>query len=242
MTDLEGNLKPIASRILDCIAFFKGEHDSIAQAVTLLENERDRWKRLGPEAYKPTQLSAAVLNFLNAKSSAVDTTGLVGLALWGMSVSGEIPSLTRAQSGVAELLGQLNRFPYSYWDINAQSFIERLTYLPSSERAVRQAFDAHKHGVHICAARLTANEYLEPQKPFDYAPLATESYIITAAAFQQFFAKFDAEHRHPSSKPIGLYHFGWDKRFQPSCPVLLPTKGLMEPLMAACGVPNRRPG
>ena len=208
------------------------------QADCLLNSEHERWLRDGAERYEPSLLTSAVLASVAARSSAVFTTGLVGLALWGMSALGVRPSLTKAHHGVANALADQHKTPFYYWDASQKKYFERRIDLPSSERAVREAFNQHRRAVHICAARVVANEYLEPLAPFDPAPIAQTSYVLTAAALMGFFARYDEKFGHANSRPINPYLFGWHSGFQPNIPALEPTKGLMQPLMAACGYTN----
>ena len=143
----------------------------------------------------------------------------------GLHCTGQNPSQRKAVNLVADYVGRSVKEPFVYWDPLSKKHIEKMDRVTSDPATIRQIFSQFRHSAHICAARITAVDYLEPIGPFDAAPEADECLLATVVAFQHIFAK-DLKKDEWNLKLLSL-----PETVSTSLVPLVPTTGLMEALL-----------
>lgn len=231
VTEDQHGLLPYSRYIIDSVAFFRGNLRSVEQAKLLLENEYAAWRMMGAEAYVPSEISSMLLEATNRRTESVYVAGVFGLALMGLAATEKKPSFTKAYELTAEYCSQTYQSSFDFWNHGERQFESINRSVSSSPRAVRRVVDEQRSSIHICAARLASNDYLQPLAPFEPASVADRAYLATAMAFQGYFSIFDQEGRDDRSKPLRLAHIGTHRGFALGVEPLYPADQLMRAIL-----------
>ncbi|MEM9755617.1 MAG: hypothetical protein AAF914_06470 [Pseudomonadota bacterium] len=188
VSDAKGQLLPYARHILDALAFFPEDELSYLQIKELLALEFAWIDPAHPEAFNPSMVTSAVMNYAANRSQQVYVCGLVILAMRWLLSQGRQPS----QNAACELVGRhaalQNDHPFIFYDARGAEFVEKGKSVPSDAATVRQIFTKYRRAAHICAARISCSAYLEPIAPTAHAPVADACYLATVVKFQSFLA------------------------------------------------------
>lgn len=178
-----GIIRPTFRAEMDALACFPNDEVSLQQALLLINDEQRRQASLGPDQYKPSNLSQSVMHALNKSAGRRSICGLVALAMIAFSIRGERPSLRRAAAVVSEYANTSINLPHAFFKDG--EWVERPTALLGDPSSIKAAFREYRASAHICAAKLTAADHLDLLKPFEWAGEADLCYLSTILASQQ---------------------------------------------------------
>lgn len=188
VSDGKGQLLPYARHILDAVAFFPEDELNYIQIKELLALE---FARIDPnkfDAFNPSTVTSAVMNYAANRSQQVHVCGLVVLAMLWLLSRGRQPSQNAACELVGRHAGMHNDHPFIFYDTRGAEFVEKGKSVPSDAATVRQIFTKYRRAAHVCAARISCAVYLEPIAPTAHAPVADACYLATVVKFQSFLA------------------------------------------------------
>lgn len=205
----DGSLFPYSRYILDAAAHLKGDLDSTEVATALIEAEYLRY--MGRGLVGATQLSRLVGEALSKRSTAVHTTGLVGLALFLQNLCGRPISLEKAYQSVQDYASRATKHPFLVWQTDREnpavgSEAEVRKAISTELRAIRRNFETYKSVIHICTARLIESNSLEkPLVSFEgINPHTDAKFVSTINAMQAFFLQIEEGRMNYRADPLNL--------------------------------------
>lgn len=177
-----GLLARDAAILLKIHASFPKDIDSVAQAMSLFDDERHRWFCLGPYRYSPTAFSETARDAIHRQAGQRAIAGLVGVALTALDNAGQSMSLNLAAKVVSEFSYKHGKMEMLFWKDRTWRKDSKL--LTGDRPSVAKIFRKYRSVAHIVAAEICSQEYLLPPHPFQNAPDADASFVATAIYFQ----------------------------------------------------------
>lgn len=144
--------------------------------------EKEEFERVGRERYQPSEITAAIVRLIENRTAQVYLAGFIGFVFLWLAFNGRKPSLNRASiiTGCAA-----NEFRKVEWRPSFDPSGEVRTKAATSDPAsLERIFRQYRSVAHICAARASASEYLQPLHLWDEAPAVVNSFVQSCALFQ----------------------------------------------------------
>lgn len=186
VTNSDGEIDAVSRSKLHALAFFPEDDISWYLAWHLLEAEHAFWVKSGAAAPTTSHFSKIVSNACVKRAQQVWVTGLVALGFFWLHAKGKRVSQNQAVEIAAAYAAAPSTRPF--WFYNQDNEIEeRQLALPSDHASIRQIFKKYRNAAHICAARVSCSEYLDPLPAFEVATQADRSFIATTSFFQHVF-------------------------------------------------------
>ncbi|WP_227287461.1 hypothetical protein [Boseongicola sp. H5] len=174
--------EPDAYHRLLAACFFPESPRDQEQAVMIAAIERAEFLRVGQEGYKPSEILQVTAKLIEKRSTQLYSVGFIAVAYIWLRSNGLRPSLNRASiiaSHAAYDFGKVTFRPGL--DPNGQEQVKPVT---GDAASLEKIFRKYRSVAHICAARVSASEYLEDTHMWDQVPEVVASIIRTTAAFQ----------------------------------------------------------
>lgn len=211
---------PDAYNRLLAVCFFPESPRDQEQAILIAEMERAEFLSVGEESYTPSEILKATAQIMDKRTTQLFSVGFVAIAYVWLKGNGVRPSLNRASiiaSHAAFEFGKITFRPSL--DPAAKARAKPVT---GDAATLERLFRKYRSVAHICAARVSAGEFLEDIHLWDQVPEVVASIIRTSASFQLALEK---------ATDVGTWNL-WDvKRFFPSeledAPVLIEASNLL---------------
>ncbi|MFK7879008.1 hypothetical protein [Roseobacter sp.] len=187
LSDESGKILPYARQLLDALAFFPDDELSFKICRFAIEREYQEYLKRGPDVLKVSLATAVLINAAEKRAQQVHVAGLVALAIFGLKSLDRRPSQEAAVERVAKHNSMANKFPFERWDYKSGKHTKYDKAVQCDVASVRQIFTMYRSVAHICAARVSSTDYLQPLSLFEPSKQADESKLATVLAFQAFF-------------------------------------------------------
>ena len=152
------------------------------QGLFIAALEQAEFNRVGQQNYQPSEIMQAASRLVEKRTAQIYLVGFVALSFVWLKFNGQTPSLNRA-SIIASCAA--NEFGRIRWRAGLNpTGDEKETPVTSDHSTVERIFRKYRSVAHICAANVSASEYLEVLHLWDQAPEVIASMIQTCAAFQ----------------------------------------------------------
>ena len=187
VSDRECHIRETARIELEALCYFPNDAESFEQALNLIAHELSRWKSIGPDDYRPTELARTVLTSLENRTGRVTLCGLVALAMCGLDNAGQSMSLERAARVVEAFTNSIGKMEFVHWDDGSWRRSQKA--LIGDFQTIKRVFREYRSVAHICAARVTAADYLEERAPFEVNQIADTCFLSTVLYYQERLRK-----------------------------------------------------
>lgn len=164
------------------VSYFPESPRDQEQGLLIAAMEQAEFARLGPENYRPSEITQAAIHSLQKRSAQLYLVGFVALSLTWLKLRNQVPSLNRASiiaSCAANEFGKIRWF--SSLNPNEK---EKLTSATSDTATIARIFRKYRSVAHIWAATAAASTYLEPLHVWDRPPEVIGTVIKSSALFQ----------------------------------------------------------
>lgn len=173
---------PDAHHRLLAACFFPESPRDQEQAVMIAAIEQAEFLRVGAEGYQPSEILRSIAKIIEKRTTQLYSVGFIAIAYIWLRSNGLRPSLNRASiiaSHAAYDFGKITFRPGL--DPNGKENAKPVT---GDAASLEKVFRKYRSVAHICAARVSASEFLEDTHMWDQTPEVVASIIRTTAAFQ----------------------------------------------------------
>jgi len=173
---------PDAYHCLLAACFFPESPRDQEQALMIAEIERAEYLRVGEANYTPSEILRITAKLVEKRTTQMYSVGFIAVAYIWLKSNGLCPSLNRASIIASHAAYEFGKITYRpSLDPAAKETAKSVTGDPSS---LERLFRKYRSVAHICAARVSANEFLDETHIWDRVPEVEASIISTSAAFQ----------------------------------------------------------
>lgn len=187
LTGPDGKLKDDAFCLMLAHCFFPESEADREQALCLARMETERLKAVGREAYEVSEIAKSAIRIVDRRQGHLTLVGYVAIAMCCLDNAGEPMTIQGAAKVVSELAYELGTFEIE--EFKDGKFVPRTMRANGDLADIKKLFRRYQSVAHICAARVTAAEYLEAIPFLERAPDAEACLIQTAAFFQMRLTK-----------------------------------------------------
>lgn len=181
------NVAPTAQHRLLVVCYFPESPRDQEQGLFIAAREQAEFDRVGPSAYKPSQIVQAASQMILKRTARYYSAGFVALSFIWLKLNGMTPSLNRAAIMAACVANEVRGV--RWWNTLDPEFREREAAVTSDPATVERIFREYRSVAHILAASVSAGSYLDPTHLWDRPPEVIASMIVTCATFQAALEK-----------------------------------------------------
>lgn len=164
------------------VGYFPESPRDQEQGLLIAALEQAEFDRVGQATYRPSEIMKAASHLVEKRTAQIYLAGFVALTFIWLKATGQTLSLNRAAliaSCAANEFGTIN------WRRGLDpTGKDKDTPVTSDHSTVEQIFRKYRSVAHICAANISASEYLEVLHLWDQTPEVIGSMIQTCASFQ----------------------------------------------------------
>lgn len=168
---------------LEIFTIYPEDEVSREQALWLLNHEYQRWKTVGANDYRSSELVQKLLISFRGGTARRYVCGVTAIAMLALQNAGKRASLESASAVITEFTNAVGKLPFAYWD--GKVWEEKEKVLLGDKQKIKQAFREYRSVSHILAAQIVGAEYLTLPLPFDRGVEAEACMLHTAASMEQ---------------------------------------------------------